>query len=121
MLKYPSMRYELVADLESLAGLDLSPGALHIAIRWVLDSSGLWDDPAETAIGVFLRDTDEAALVNVVVRLLDELVTQSGGRISEHDYRARPEWPPIERAAAAAHALLCQNDRRFPGTYDEDA
>jgi len=121
MLKYPSMRYELVADLESLAGLDVSPGALDIAIRWVLDSSSLGDEPAEAAIGLVLHDPDEAALVSVLVRCLHDLVTTSGGPLSEDGYRARPEWPAIERAAAAAHARLIENDRRFPGTYDEGA
>ncbi len=75
---------------------------LNLAIHFFFDDTPLATN-ADAAIGVFLYDQAEAALVSQVVRELDALFDEYGTNLSDAEYIAKPEWQSV--LASAKYAL----------------
>ena len=120
VLRYPSMRAELIDYLRQLASPQLlwrdtgESAPLDGAVHFLFDDTSLASDPAQ-AIGYYLVDASEAELVRAVVESIDSVLHRYGTTSSDAFYLALREWRQIvERADVAWRALRA----RDPGSYE---
>lgn len=111
-LRFPWVRTELLAYIEELATPD-PPKVWQAArdqgrISSVDEVIHFFFDDHEfdvTAVGAFLLDQDEMALVQSVCQLLD-LIVQNLPHGGDDAYFRHALWPTLREAAIAAHEAL---------------
>jgi hypothetical protein len=117
-LKYPQMRANLCASLESLSDRDYqqrvwlrgeiekSQDDLTEVANILYDDLGLSESP-HSCIGEFLLNADEADHLGKLPSLLDRIFETHGLDLTDAAYVALPEWQQVIECAQAARRLIC--------------
>ena len=112
-LSHPSVRRELILNLQELATPDPRPlwaakrreglvvGANQV-VHFLFDDN----DFGDLAIGAMLFSTDEAAVVDAVKRELDPIIDGLPSDGPDDDYVTHPRWPQVTAAARAARTAI---------------
>ncbi|AKF07258.1 SCO4402 family protein [Sandaracinus amylolyticus] len=119
MLKYPTMRAELVDYLELLGSPELRDGRgrsiqLDEPIHFLFDDTPLAQN-AECTIGWYLVDADEARLVRDVISEIDRVFVAHGTEHPDAYFLALPAWDRVVSLARTAAATLKARD---PGSWN---
>jgi hypothetical protein len=117
-LQYPSMREELLDTLKGLSDYEyqvrawiehhLPPGQfddLDLAVHFLYDDTGLAEDP-KGAIGVFLYDETEVALVSQVIDALNLVFEKYGLDKTDAEYINSDLWSEVLKTASIAFQEL---------------
>ena len=112
-LSHPSVRAELVINLQELATPDPRPlwaakrreglvvGA-NQAVHFLFNDN----DFGEQAIGAMLLSSDEAALISAVKRELEPIIDGLPSDGNDDGYVTHPCWPGVTAAALAARKAI---------------
>jgi hypothetical protein len=117
-LAYPEMRQELLLHLSHLADRDYQT---RVWVDRQFPKPGYYDDfdttfeavedilslsRADDAVGMTLRDHQEAAALTALGTVLDRIFAEHGTELSDAQYLGLPEWSEVIDAARAAVSLL---------------
>ena len=118
VLKYPSMRWELIDYLQGLSDKEHQyhawvnnerPGGghdeLNYAIHFLYDDTDLARDPLST-VGWILKNNEEVSLISNLIRKLDLVFNKYGLELTDKEYIEKIEWEDVIRAAKAAKDYL---------------
>ena len=116
-LAYPHVRVALIDYLDEIgdpartgAWRELAPGESQAGVRQLLFFLFDAHDFGPAAIGLFLLDGGEVALIAALKRLLAEIAIETPGRGSAQ-FLDHPLWPEVITAAAAARDALAAHGR----------
>lgn len=115
MVKYPSMRQEIIDTLKILADVDYQRRAwvhrqfpsgiqyddFDTAVHVLFDDSHLADAP-EKAIGWILEDEVEVQAIRPVIQAVDNILNQLGTEISDEEYINSAQWGEVVKFASEA-------------------
>jgi hypothetical protein len=118
-LKYPSMRDELIDYVTALSDItyqqrywiggetsdEVKHDELDYAIHFLYDDTCLSRNPLE-AIGLFLKNDDEAALVGDLIGALEKVFDIYGTKLGDNEYIKTSEWKDVISRAGKLKAAL---------------
>jgi len=107
-LKYPHMRDELIDHVKALSDVayqqkywirgevsdEVEHDELDYAIHFMYDDTCLSRNPSE-AIGLFLKNDHEAALVGDLIAALERVLNIYGAKLRDEEYLQTSEWKDV--------------------------
>lgn len=117
-VRFPQMRNEIVQAVKALADRDyqwsvwvrreLPPGRYDEfthRIHILYDDTQVLEDP-DNAVGVYLRNTEEADVMRTLGSAIDSLFDDLGTELSDEEYLRAPGWTAVVDAATDALKVL---------------
>ena len=115
MIKFPSMREELIDYLTGLSNkkyqedcwvrkrcpVGIENDELDYAVHFFFDDTQLSEDP-ESMIGYCLNNEREAKAIGLVCNKLEQVFNKYGDDKSDKEYISYPEWECVIEAAKKA-------------------
>jgi hypothetical protein len=122
-MMFPEMRSELLIALRGLSDLTYQKnvwiehqsfsGITHdefdYTVHFIFDDTCLAKN-AFDAIGLFLKNEDEAEAIRKLVLALEVIFERYGTELGDAAYIATPEWLDVLKTAASAYLMLSRNE-----------
>lgn len=123
-MKFPMMRVELITSLESLSDKiyqqaywvngECPTGTIDcfdLPVHFLFDDTDLATD-AQSCIGYFVRDEDEAQAITALCKTLDDIFDKYGTELTDAEYIVLPEWDNVISQAKFALDTV-NNNKQF--------
>ena len=117
-IRYPNMRADLCAYLDSLSDLHYqnyvwvqkhippSQDKFGDVIHFLYDDTKLSTAPFD-CINTILRNQFEAEHIASLTLILDRIFEVYGLKLTDAEYMSKPEWKQVVELAAAAKRIIC--------------
>lgn len=127
-IKYPSIRFELMRNLEKLSDLNYQNAvwvaqkypvniefdSFDLVVHFIYDDTSLGED-ASGMLGITFIDEAEVRAFREVVGALDLLFEKHGTNLSDRDYIHKPEWVEVVKSARQALAVMRSKQKLLTG------